>query len=177
MLAFKQDPYHQTFYGLAECSRDLPCDSSELTHFRKRFGKGGMERLFRMSVALQGKAALEDNVHIDTTVQEKNITYPTDGKLAIKIINRLNKLAKAHGIREGRTYTKEAKGLRLALRHFRHTKQTPTQSQEGAEAATNNRPRPDPGVAPRLAQVQPVRGPPEGFPVLRVRIGAKPQGQ
>jgi hypothetical protein len=26
-------------------------------------------------------------------VQEKNITYPTDAKLAIKIINRLNKLA------------------------------------------------------------------------------------
>ncbi|VVM27318.1 hypothetical protein BSPWISOXPB_395 [uncultured Gammaproteobacteria bacterium] len=35
---------------------------------------------------------------IDTTVQEKNITYPTDAKLAIKIINRLNKLAKRHGI-------------------------------------------------------------------------------
>jgi len=33
---------------------------------------------------------------IDTTVQEKNITYPTDAKLAIKIINRLNKLAKKH---------------------------------------------------------------------------------
>jgi IS5 family transposase len=36
-------------------------------------------------------------VLIDTTVQEKNITYPTDAKLAIKIINRLNKLAKRHG--------------------------------------------------------------------------------
>jgi hypothetical protein len=29
---------------------------------------------------------------------KKNITYPTDAKLAIKIINRLNKLAKRHGI-------------------------------------------------------------------------------
>jgi len=37
-------------------------------------------------------------------VQEKNITYPTDGKLAIKIINRLNKLAKAYGIQQRRTY-------------------------------------------------------------------------
>ena len=75
----------------------------------ERIGKDGMERLFRMSVALQGKAALEDSIHVDTTVQEKNITYPTDGKLAIKIINRLNKLARAYGIRQRRTYAKEAK--------------------------------------------------------------------
>ena len=122
VLAFKQNPYYQAFCGLTEFSRDLPCDSSELTHFRKRIGKEGMERLFQMSVGLQGKAALEDSVHIDTTVQEKNITYPTDGKLAIKIINRLNKLAKAYGIPQRRTFAKEVKNLRLALRHFRHAK-------------------------------------------------------
>jgi hypothetical protein len=52
-----------------------------------------------MSVALHGKQAQEATVLIDTTVQEKNITYPTyptyptDAKLAIKIINRLNKLS------------------------------------------------------------------------------------
>ncbi|VVM20616.1 Mobile element protein [uncultured Gammaproteobacteria bacterium] len=59
---------------------------------------------------------------IDTTVQEKNITYPTDAKLAIKIINRLNKLAKRHGIQQRRTYVKEVKNCRLSIRHFRHVK-------------------------------------------------------
>jgi IS5 family transposase len=53
-----------------------------------------------------GKQAQEATVLIDTTVQEKNITYPTDAKLAIKIINRLNKLAKRHGIQQRRTYVK-----------------------------------------------------------------------
>ena len=61
-------------------------------------------------------------VNIDTTVHEKNITYPTDSKLAIKIINRLNKLAKAHGFQQRRTYVKEVKSLRLSIRHFRYVK-------------------------------------------------------
>jgi len=55
-------------------------------------------------------------------VQEKNITYPTDAKLAIKIINRLNKLAKKQGVKQRRTFVKEVKASRLAIRHFRHVK-------------------------------------------------------
>jgi hypothetical protein len=50
----------------------------------------------------------------DTTLQEKNITYPTDAKLAIKIINRLNKLAKRHGIQQRRS-------LRRALPLHQHS--------------------------------------------------------
>jgi len=89
-------------------------------HFRDRIGVEGVDRVFKMSVDLHGEAAQEDAVHIDTTVHEKNITYPTDSKLAIKIINRLNKLAKAHDIQQRRTFIKEVKSLRLAIRHFRH---------------------------------------------------------
>jgi len=120
VVQFKRNPYYQAFCGFTEFSCKLPCDSSELVHFRKRIGAEGIDQLFQLSVRLHGKAALEDTVNIDTTVQEKNITYPTDGKLAIKIINRLNKLAKAYGIQQRRTYGKEVKTLRLSLRHFRH---------------------------------------------------------
>ncbi len=75
-----------------------------------------------MSIELHGSLAQEPSVLINTTVQEKNITYPTDAKLAIKIINRLNKLAKHHNIQQRRTYVKEVKNCRLAIRHFRHVK-------------------------------------------------------
>ena len=75
-----------------------------------------------MSVVLHAKAAQESTVLIDTTVQEKNITHPTDAKLAIKMINRLNKLAKYQGVKQRRTYVKEVKNCRLSIRHFRHVK-------------------------------------------------------
>jgi IS5 family transposase len=76
----------------------MPCNATELVHFRKRISVKGFNLIFKMSVALHGKQAQESTVMIDTTASEKTITYPTDAKLAIKIINRLNKLAKRHGI-------------------------------------------------------------------------------
>jgi IS5 family transposase len=120
VLQWKRNPYYQAFCGMKEFQQKLPCHSTELVHFRKRIGAEGVERIFRMSVVLHGELALEDVVHVDTTVQEKNITYPTDSKLAIKIINRLNKIAKSHGILQRRTFIKEVKSLRLDIRHYRH---------------------------------------------------------
>ena len=122
VLQWKRNPYYQAFCGMKSFQLKTPCDASELSHFRKRIGSEGVKQIFRMSVALHGQVAEESEVHIDSTVQEKYITYPTDAKLAIKIINRINKLAKHHGIQQRRTYAKEVKGLRLDIRFFRHVK-------------------------------------------------------
>ena len=99
VMQFKRNPYYQAFCGLTNFTLEEPCHSTELVYFRKRIGKEGIEKIFQTSIALHGNVALENNVNIDTTVQEKNITYPTDAKLAIKIINRLNKLTKKHHIK------------------------------------------------------------------------------
>jgi IS5 family transposase len=115
-------PYYQYFCGHSNYIPDVPCNATELVHFRNRIGTDGFNLIFKMSVELHGKQAQKSTVLIDTTVQEKNITYSTDAKLAIKIINRLNKLAKHHNIAQCRTYVKEVKNCRLSIRHFRPVK-------------------------------------------------------
>jgi|GEM_PF-1190938 len=68
------------------------------------------------------KKAEEKEVIVDTTVQEKNVTYPTDGKLSIKMIHHLHRIAQAQAIQLRRTYVKEIKQHRISLRFFRHPK-------------------------------------------------------
>ena len=74
--------------------------------FRQRIAQEGVAQLFALSVASHGESAEEATVLVNTTVQEKAITYPTDSKLAINIINRLNKLVKREGIKQRRTFVK-----------------------------------------------------------------------
>jgi len=107
VLQYKRNPYYQYFCGMYEYTPAYPCDATELVKFRKRIGKEGVERIFATSVALHGKDAQEKRVIIDTTVQEKNVTYPTDGKLAIKMIHHLHKIAKEEKIQLRRTYVKD----------------------------------------------------------------------
>ena len=48
-------------------------------------------------------------VNVDTTVQEKNITYPTDSKLLHKAIVKLGQAAKKRNVKLRQTYVRVAK--------------------------------------------------------------------
>ena len=71
-----------------------PVMRATLFTLETELGLKALNLFFERALRLHGKAAQEATALIDTTVQEKNITYPTDAKLAIKIINRVNKIAK-----------------------------------------------------------------------------------
>lgn len=125
VLQWKRNPYFQYFCGYNDFQTALPCHSTDLVYFRNRIGVKGFEYIFKHSIELHDDEKInEEQVIVDTTVQESNLTYPTDGKLAIKIINHLHKIAKKENIKLRRSYIKEIKGHRLNLRFFRHPKKS-----------------------------------------------------
>jgi IS5 family transposase len=111
-----QNPYFQAFCGQQRFSWKLPCNPSELTYFRRRIGEDGMRRIFEVSVSLHGENIKESEVVVDSTVQEKNITFPTDTKLLTKIVDRCRALAKKENIKLRRSYSRETKGLLRTIR-------------------------------------------------------------
>ena len=114
--AWVQNPYYQAFCGMDHFQWQFPCDPSELVHFRKRIGESGVEKIFQASVLLHGGQALEREVVIDTTVQEKNITFPTDTKLRVKAMRRCWRLAAEENIRLRRSYRRELKKILRVIR-------------------------------------------------------------
>ena len=89
--------------------------------FRKRIGEKGSEQLLKMSVQLfPRKEVQEDEVLLDTTVQEKNITFPTDVKLQKKIIEKCRKIADKERVKLRQTYKRELKQLMIDQRFHSH---------------------------------------------------------
>jgi transposase, IS5 family len=89
---WSENSYYQHFSGEYFFSASTPCVPTELVEFRKRIGAEGVELIFKESIRVNGDDSNDDNLSIDTTVQEKNITYPTDDKLYKKIIKNVNPL-------------------------------------------------------------------------------------
>ena len=95
---WRQNPYFQTFCGMKNFQWQLPCEPSDFCHFRKRIGEKGIEKIFQLSVEIHENQTLESEVVVDTTVQEKNITFPTDTKLRVKVIARCWKIAEKENL-------------------------------------------------------------------------------
>jgi IS5 family transposase len=112
----------QQFCGVNQFQWQLPCDPSDLSYFRKRIGEEGVQKILEASIAIHGKKALEAEVTVDTTVQEKNITFPTDSKLHRKIIEKCRKIAEKENIELRRSYTRTVKKLIKNQRFSSHPK-------------------------------------------------------
>ncbi|VAW28532.1 Transposase, IS4 family [hydrothermal vent metagenome] len=105
------NPYMQYFCGESHFRHKFPCDPSDFVHFRKRIGEEGIEKIFIHTVELHGKKAKSKMVLSDTTVQENNVTFPTDAKLAKKIIDKSHKIAEKEGVKQRQSYKRVSKNL------------------------------------------------------------------
>jgi IS5 family transposase len=117
-----QNPYWQYFSGENLFQWKFPVEPSDLVHFRKRIGESGVQKILEVSIRLHGKEGLEREAVADTTVQEKNITFPTDVKLCKKIIEQCNKISKKEAIKLRQSYRRTLKKLMLEQRFRNHPK-------------------------------------------------------
>lgn len=119
---WEMNPYMQYFCGMAHFTHQFPTDPSDFVHFRNRIGKAGVEVIFAYSVHLFGKEAKEKVSLSDTTVAENNTTFPTDSKLAKKIIDKCNEIAKKEKVTQRQTYVRTSKQLVRDTHNRNHPK-------------------------------------------------------
>ena len=121
------DPYFQHFTGEEFFQHEFPHERSDLSHWRKRLGDK-LEMLLAESLRVAHKSgALRTRdlkrVTVDTTVQPKAISFPTDAKLLHAAIKGLNRLARKHGVRLRQSYLRVAKRAAMMAGRYAHAKQ------------------------------------------------------
>jgi IS5 family transposase len=121
------DPYFQYFTGEAFFQHELRHERSGMSHWRKRIG-GRLDKLLAETLRVaHDSGALNKRdlarVSVDTTVQPKNVAFPTDAKLLETAIRQLGKLAKAHGVPLRQSYVRVAKTAAMMAGRYAHAKQ------------------------------------------------------
>ena len=121
------DPYFQYFTGEEFFQHALAHERSGMSHWRKRIGDR-LDILLQESLRVaHDTGALKKSdlarVSVDTTVQPKNIAFPTDAKLLETAIQQLGKLAKDHGVALRQSYVRVAKRAAMMAGRYAHAKQ------------------------------------------------------
>ncbi len=125
---FVENPYYQYFCGEEFFRHDLPLDRSSMTRWRQRMGEETLQALLQESLAVAvklGAARPGDftQVIVDTTVQEKNVAFPTDAKLINRAREKLVRQAKAAGLKLRQSYVRVGKKALIAYQRYAHAKQ------------------------------------------------------
>jgi IS5 family transposase len=130
---WSENIYYQYFSGEQSFQPGIPCVPTELVAFRKRIGEEGVELILKESIRVNEPPDDAGNavVSIDTTVQEKNITYPTDDKLYKKIIRKCWRIADESGVSLRQSYVRTVKKL-STLQRFKNSKHGAKQARKAS---------------------------------------------
>ncbi len=123
-----ESPYYQYFCGETFFQHQFPCHPTSLVKWRQRLGEEGCEWLLTETInaGLKLKVIKPSSlkrVIVDTTVQEKNIAFPTDAKLYHKSRQLLVAIAHDHSITLRQTYDKACDDLMPKIGRYGHAKQ------------------------------------------------------
>lgn len=123
-----ENPYWQYFSGMKYFEHDLPIDPSSMTRWRGRISEAGAEELLKETIeaGLKLKAVKPSQLkrlNVDTTVQEKNIRFPTDSRLYDRARERLVTAAKARGVTLRQNYNRKARQLLFMQSRYAHARQ------------------------------------------------------
>ncbi len=123
-----ENPYWQYFCGYTHMQHKCPIHPTSMTKWRQRVGEDRLVELLKQTIVIAvkqkhlPKRELKQ-VNVDTTVQEKNITYPTDSKLLYKAIEKLVAAARARGIVLRQSYLRVGKRASVKASRYAHAKQ------------------------------------------------------
>ena len=128
VASWVENPYWQYFCGEQYFRHDLPIDPSLMTGFRKRIGQAGREFILglTLSAGLATNTVAKSSlaiVNVDTTVQDKAVTFPTDARLLHKARIALVRLAKRQGIELRQSYERIGKAAFVRSQRYAHARQ------------------------------------------------------
>ena len=128
VASWVENPYWQYFCGEQYFRHDLPIDPSLMTGFRKRIGQAGCEFILglTLSAGLATKTVAKSSlaiVNVDTTVQDKAVTFPTDARLLHKARIALVHLAKRQGIELRQSFERIGKAAFVRSQRYAHARQ------------------------------------------------------
>src|SRR5438477_5466578 len=123
-----ENPYYQYFCGEEFFQHRLPLDRSSMTNWRNRMGEERLQALLQESLAVATKTGAMkpselSRVIVDTTVQPKNVTFPTDAKLLNRAREKLVRLAQLTGVDLRQSYARVGKFALIQQQRYAHAKQ------------------------------------------------------
>jgi IS5 family transposase len=123
-----ENPYFQYLCGEEFFRHALPFDRSSMTRWRSRMGEERIVALLQESLSIAVKTGAMKptdtrQVIVDTTVQPKNVMFPTDAKLIHRARERLVRLAKKTRLDLRQTYVRVGKLALIKHQRYAHAKQ------------------------------------------------------
>jgi IS5 family transposase len=123
-----ENPYWQYFCGVKNFQHEFPIDPSLMTKWRNRIESKGLENLLEETIRVGFKTGTVKRVsvkklNVDTTVQEKAISFPTDAKLYHRMRERLVHLSKEIGIKLRQNYNRKSKQSLIMQGRYSHARQ------------------------------------------------------